>query len=411
MKRTENLCDIRPVNMTILDGNDATNKQVSMPVWVHQLLSDTAKDGNRRMSQGVVAYESLLFTIGSFHDLITEYESTIDKQLVEQDIEPCTLNSIKSNSKSEIEEAFVSRVYEENEKRDDGNKKDPYGTQERVKIWIPPTVEEQAEFQRGWGAKVEEALLNITTSSYRDRQDRIECKRQLLKYLKDRQSIVDHPVADAIISKNTTDYNIPRSLMIRFSGDGLRWHEREDLSIDDIIKMQDTEQRLKQSEWNKRLAAFRTAHLNHSTRLVKHGAKKLFVDCWGLQSEKQQNKRFKDYIEKYSVEFKHPIAVDGFHGFNVSELAEEIYIDEDEVVFMNEMFKYFEEENSTSKISVSDISKTMYEAGLISTNPRSNSSQAYRKVTEKIVSLNSNHGIDRLKYIDKGRIYLSSHIE
>lgn len=408
MGKINNLDELRLMNKTILNGNDATNKQVSLTVWAHQLLSDIAEQGNRRMSQGVVAYEALLFSREKFEDVITDYENSIDEKLEDRDIDPCKVNSVKSTTNTEIKKGFVNRVYELNEERD--KEKDPYGVQERVKIWIPPVIEEQADFCRGWGSKVEDALLEATTSAYRDRQDRIECKKQLLRYLSDKRFAVEHPVADAIIKNQTNTFSIPRQLLLRFSDD-MPWHERDDLTIHDITEMQDKEKRLKQSEWDKRFHAFRTAHLNHSSNLVRKGAKKLFCDCWDLQSDKQKNKRFNEYIKKFDIEFKHPIVLSGFNGNNLEELSEEVYTDEDEAIFLNEIFKYLEDEESMSKLDVCDVSRITSNADIIDADPNNDFSEAFKETIEKITELDKTQGIDRFKFADKDGIYLSSYIE
>lgn len=174
---------------TLLHGTDSTEKRVNMPKWVHQRLREWSELRNRRMTQGVVAYECLLFEYDCFTDEYDRMENHLNEQLRLEDVDVESLDSLTHTGEESIEEGMKSV-------------EDAEETRERIRIWLPESIEEQADWSRGWGEKLGQAVVSVYASDYMDRLDRIDCKKDILQYARTGEE-PSHSVAEMVVDEHS----------------------------------------------------------------------------------------------------------------------------------------------------------------------------------------------------------------
>ena len=141
------------------------------------------------MTQGIVAYECLLFTFDCFEDEYDRMEEQLDEQLRLEDVDVAALNLLERADTDTIEEEMKSI-------------EDAQETRERIRIWLPERIEKQADWSRGWGEKLGEAVVSLYASVYADRLDRVACKRDILQYVRDGQEL-SHSVAQELVKQES----------------------------------------------------------------------------------------------------------------------------------------------------------------------------------------------------------------
>lgn len=120
---------------TLLHGTDSTEKRVNMDRWVHQRLAEWSNKHNRRMTQGVVAYECLLFAYGEMEDEIDNIEYQLNKQLAHRGVNVKALDGLRWSKKDSIRDE-MQRI------------SNPHETHERVRVWLPERIQKQASWLR-----------------------------------------------------------------------------------------------------------------------------------------------------------------------------------------------------------------------------------------------------------------------
>lgn len=183
---------------TLLHGTESTEKRVNMDRWVRQRLAEWSNERNRRMTQGVVAYESLLFSYDEMKDEIDRMEHRLNKQLSHRGVNVQALDGLRRSEREKVR----------NEMEDIAN---PYETQERIRIWLPERIQQQSSWGRNWGERIGEAIVDVYSSVYSDRYDRLRVKQELLRHL-DSDIEPDHSVARAVVGLNEVQYDIPDHL-------------------------------------------------------------------------------------------------------------------------------------------------------------------------------------------------------
>lgn len=190
---------------TLLHGTDSTQKQVSMERWVHQRINEWATRQNRRMTQGVVSYECFLFAYDEMQDEFDQIEEQLSKTLAQNGIDIQALDGLRWAEKSEI-------------RRQMQDIPEAHETKDRVRIWIPTRIQEQASWRRKWGSRLGDAIVDIYSSVYAERLDRIEVKRELISYL-ELEAEPEHPVARAVVGVDDAQYDIPDHLQAGFNAE------------------------------------------------------------------------------------------------------------------------------------------------------------------------------------------------
>ena len=129
------------------------------------------------MTQGVLAYELLLFRYGEMTDEIDEMESMLNEELSEYNVPIDELDSLSWTDEASVKENLKGEF---NASDEDGDSTDSV----TIRLWLPERVLSDCPWERGWGDRIETAILNTYASVYTDRWDRIAIKRQLNEYLR-----------------------------------------------------------------------------------------------------------------------------------------------------------------------------------------------------------------------------------
>lgn len=162
---------------TYLDGVDSNKKRVSVDRWIRYTIKRWAKTRNKKMTQGVLTYELLLFNYDELNDEIDEMESMLNEELSEYNVPIDELDSLSWTDEASVMENLIGEFSESNE---DGDSTDSV----KMRLWLPERVLSDCPWERGWGDRIETAILRTYASVFTDRLDRIAIKRQLNDYLR-----------------------------------------------------------------------------------------------------------------------------------------------------------------------------------------------------------------------------------
>lgn len=222
---------------TLLHGTDSTQKQVNIEKWVHQRIHEWATHQNKRMTQGVVSYECFLFAYDEMQDEFDQIEARLNKTLAQNGISVRAMNGLRWAKKSKIQKQMQDIA-------------DPHETKQRVRIWIPTKIQEQASWERKWGSRLGDAVVDLYSSVYTERLDRIEVKRELLNYL-DSEIEPEHPVAQAVVELDDAQYDIPDRLQAGFNTDEYHIQSPDDYkTISDSLRTWDERHKAMRSLYN-----------------------------------------------------------------------------------------------------------------------------------------------------------------
>jgi len=250
---------------------------------------------------------------------------------------------------------------------------------------------------------LQDALVSTYASAYHDRADRIKAKEQILDAMLNDEKPT-HPVVRSIFH-DTQEFNVEETLVKSISED---WYLQDELMMNELSEFQSNEAtRLNQDQWTQRFTAFHIAHSNLSGAESRKAVKNLFKKAFDL-GPKQGTKRFEEYVERYDVNFEHPVIAADLEVFNPSSVASEDVVDtvqmtENAAKFVDKIFKYVEEMQDGDRIHLPVIGNTLYDCGLID-NAKPETVQNYIKMLDNEV------GLTHYKYIDRGTAYLSTYI-
>jgi len=199
---------------TALYSGDSKKVKVTIDEDIHEVVSKLAKHRNKKATQGVIAYEWLMMYESEFDDMITDFENEIDKKLEKLRIKPELVNQVQWTEKLVL--------------HDDDTK--------RMNVWIPMRVDKQHDSEH-YKQLITEAVEHGYNSMYRDRKERMDVKKELVKYASDDTNKISNSKAEMIIT-NSRDIDIPNQLLNEIQGyliDG-----REDyLNVADNLKSWD----------------------------------------------------------------------------------------------------------------------------------------------------------------------------
>lgn len=204
------------IQNTVYLNEESERKQLTMPFWAYEFLKS---DDGESMSKGVKAYEALLFAFDEYEDSLTDIESNIDDQL----------ESFASHS------LFTAVQKIKNEKHSLENADfDSEERADRINIHLPVSLTEQLTVKWGIGDHIAEAIYEVEESAYADRLDRINCKREIVNYLQDKRTAVDHPVAQAVIDGDSDVYDVDEAhAELQYITDD-EWYLADSVTVDQI---------------------------------------------------------------------------------------------------------------------------------------------------------------------------------
>lgn len=173
---------------SFLTGVESNKTRPHVSIYIANIANKVADTRNDKMTQGILIYECLMLSNDSFRDSLTEVEETINQHLIGIGVNPDAIDSFTNkdiddstnkfkNISDNIESEKEAKAKEENEEYE---AKDAEDTR-RIRVWLPEYIKEQADFSRGWGTKIDEAVVKAYISPYTDRYDRLDIKKDILE--------------------------------------------------------------------------------------------------------------------------------------------------------------------------------------------------------------------------------------
>lgn len=203
---------------TIYLNEESTRKQLTMPFWAYDWIK--SNDGES-LSKGQKVYEVLFMVSNEYEDSLTETESFVDDQL-----------------ESLTSERFVETV----EKIKSQKAHDPeseYDSDDRVSdvnLQIPPSLDEQITQRRYIGDMIAEKVSEYIESAYSDRLDRLDCKKELVRWFQDNRTSVENRVAKAIVEGDESEFNVEEAhqqlQLLREDN----WWESDSVTVDILLE-------------------------------------------------------------------------------------------------------------------------------------------------------------------------------
>lgn len=213
------------VNETVYQNTESVRRQPTMPSWTYLWLK---KGDDEVMSKGVKAYEALLFANKEYEDSATDFEEFIDDRLtsIASDSLLRAVEKIKyKKAIGNVERVATDYADFESDERTD-----------HVNIHLPKTLTEQLTVQRGIGDHIADAVYALVESAYRDRMDRIQCKKELVEFLEDGRRTPSHQVAQAIVEGDSDEFRVDdahQKLQLVRADD---WYESDSVTLDVLEK-------------------------------------------------------------------------------------------------------------------------------------------------------------------------------
>ena len=361
----------------------------------YEFLRDTANSGNDMMSKGVVVYEVLLLTESEREkiDVVDDLEEEIDRRLSE-----CTstafvdsLQKIKFSSDSSSDDMDVFDSYYESLSANDAE----------ISLQIPVKLDE-SEAVDGWGfnRQLNDVVEEYCELAYRDRKDRIECKRELVEYIQ-RGSEPDHRIAEDIVdgvNKRFGVLEIHHALQ-KYIGD---WWESNQLTFEDIENRQERDQeRLTTHDRDERIEALYNAYENEKP-MSEVGMKQTIRDVFDVDSDPTVNSYIADLKVEYGVGFEDDVD-DVVLPMDEVKLGDIAKIDSDE--FTEKHVAYAVDEALANYEGREDYCPLKNMRNVLSAGGWIDNRN--REATELLNKLDRKYNIDSMRKIKKGEIRLN----
>jgi len=126
--------------------------------------------------------------------MITDFENEIDKKLEKLRIKPELVNQVQWTEKLVLHDEDTKRM----------------------NVWIPMRVHKQHDSEH-YKQLITEAVEHGYNSIYRDRKERMDVKKELVKYASDETNKISNSKAEMIIN-NSEDIDIPSQLLNEIQG-------------------------------------------------------------------------------------------------------------------------------------------------------------------------------------------------
>jgi hypothetical protein len=180
------------VNKTILNDQDSQKIRVSMPHW----CIDYLKQGQtRKMSKGIVAYETILMVDDRFEDDLTELETMINNQLNAHSYSLASdIEKIKNSSAVLVEAHFDGAIDSE--------------AKSQEPLWFPQSFVQDIrdnEGQRYIGQWIAECVEKAHHSAYTDRFHRISVKKDILAKIEDGEEC-DTVIGQGVVKNESSQF-------------------------------------------------------------------------------------------------------------------------------------------------------------------------------------------------------------
>lgn len=256
-----------------INTSDSHTKDIKINRKKHILLSQLAKQLNKKSTQSLISYESLHFNKDCFEDIDTRTEDNINKQLEEYNV-----NIDKIDNIFWIEPDELHAILEK------PNLPSDYDESIKVTVFYPHSTFEQADWSRYWGDKVIDSVIHMYASVYSDRSDRNKCKYELLDWLENKTK-PEHTVARVLTGLESTDeYEVPEL--------------RTTVNIETVEDLKNNSNAL--DTWEKRYESMNQLDNNTVKTIAPQDWLDIITESFGLDRNKPYiYNRIKSYGQKY----------------------------------------------------------------------------------------------------------------
>lgn len=271
------------VNETVYQNTESVRKQPTMPSWTYLWLK---KGDDEVMSKGVKAYEALLFANKEYEDSATNFEVFIDDRLTS--IASDSLLTAVEKIKYEKAIGNVERFATDHADFDSDERAD------HVNIHLPKTLTEQLTVERGIGDHIADAVYALVESAYRDRMDRIQCKKELIEFLEDKRRIPSHNVARAIVDGDSNLFDVDEAHQelnfVRSDG----WWDSDTLTVETL---REKGSEISDKQRPRKIQAFQTAVENSDEERTKSDLIALAEEAFSVGSSTAEQ-----YVEDLDID-------------------------------------------------------------------------------------------------------------
>lgn len=152
-------------NKTVIRGDRSDEMMLSLTTEQANYLSEAVKTKNKKLSQGIIAYEIFMSHYEGYEDEIDEFEKQVDAQLRDVNVEPDLVNSVRWADLMD-----VTGLEEQNKQR---------------RLWLPVGFKRHLDSQESSNTDLFiESLNKYIKTPYRDRLHRIKVKQDIYKHIK-----------------------------------------------------------------------------------------------------------------------------------------------------------------------------------------------------------------------------------
>lgn len=264
-------------------------KRLQVDRRVYETLRDVAEHLNGVSSKGIVFYEIflLLESDRDNYDDLDDYEDLVNERLSEvtSDSFVNQVEEMKKQSdecRSEVNEVF----------RDAWRSKDSAESSD-LNIHIPKSFDEKL-IGYGFNRDVERTIKEYGRYPFIDRSDRIDCKRDLYKYVVEDDYKPKHRIAKDIIDGDSEIYDVGLCYEI-LQKHADHWYQADSLTFPDIEEKQDSENALGQKDKMKKIEATYNAYKNSSIG-EKENLIKVICKTWDCSVRTAKN-----WIDEMSI--------------------------------------------------------------------------------------------------------------
>jgi hypothetical protein len=280
------------ISSTVLYSDDSEETRRKIPIWVDNVLSDWATNGNKVTTKSILLSEALRFhNTDDFDDEIARSREHFEDVLGAQISEAVLKIKLSHRSPQDLHDAF--------------NGPSDTLTDNPTKFQLQPQIDRIMP-NRGAATVISNAVVYLYVSAFDDRADRLDCFRELAEY-KSQGIEPEHDVARAVVDGESDELEVDSpnlslsdiSDLLRDDRDG--WWVDDDLTFADIEDYQSSSARLKNTEWEERFEAFSTA-LRNSDGLTEQQAYDKMGNLFGVKYP-QLDRHFNNFCGRYEPDF------------------------------------------------------------------------------------------------------------
>ncbi|WP_134672632.1 hypothetical protein [Halorussus marinus] len=357
------------VTSTLSRQGATTERKLTLPNFVYFGLRDTARTQNKEFSQGKLLYEILHFDRDKpCRDEISEVENFVDRQLSEvlgeqSAAEVDKIKIIDANG----QEALSNDVPDDLEPTENSNSP--------VRVRLPDETWSQihSEKERYIGEWLTPSLIKFVESPFNSRMERINCKRELVDYLRGEVGVetMESKVAYACVTGDSERFDIGSVHNLIQQETATEWSQN--ITVDDLREMSSGELQnigLGQKSKGQRVQAIETAIKNDNSQPEYDEVQELVKEVYGVETTQTA----RSYVDQMEMEWLGP-KVEG-----VRDLANQI---------KQEVVEELPEKKTASKRVPKQVGQNMpvYEFLLVDKDKLDNIDRRYDSVEDALEAL------------------------